>query len=191
MKTGILCHGLNLHTTGWVQNAWGIPEKGLLGRLPKAAQMAIQLDADMMIFGTGATEKDGMNEGLYSWMYLFNRLDSLPDVFPRLGRSGTTWNLHKCRIIGGAERDNQSTNTREEIANAFDLFRSKLIKRMVLVSCPTHLPRCLRDACAIGVHKEMDLLAVPSDVCFAGSTPDDVRIVEPRHIPVREVNVDG
>ncbi|CAN0523330.1 unnamed protein product, partial [Laminaria digitata] len=63
--------------------------------------------------------------------------------------------------------------------------------RIILVSSPTHLPRCLRDACSLGQEEEEEeerrrrwrpvILASPSGTSYADYGPDDVAIVEPPH----------
>lgn len=177
MKTGILVHGLNLGAVGWKDNAWG-RGKTELGRIPMGAYMAMKTDAEIMIFGTGASEKGGVKEGEYSMNYLMDRLDDLPYSFK--GFRGKSFCTNRIQAI--SQFDHAAHNTRGEILSAFTTFQAKGIKRMVLVSCPTHLPRCLRDACDIGVHLEMDLMAVPSAVCYAGAYPSDVQIKEPPYV---------
>ncbi len=65
------------------------------------------------------------------------------------------------------------------------------MERVILVSSPTHLPRCLRDACAIyGEDGDMsgllrELYAAPSVTGYPGYTADDVAIFEPPHRPDR------
>ncbi|CAN0465217.1 unnamed protein product [Ectocarpus sp. 8 AP-2014] len=43
----------------------------------------------------------------------------------------------------------RSQNTRQELLEAGCIFREKNCERIILVSSPTHLPRCLRDACSL------------------------------------------
>ena len=60
-KSGVLVHGCNLHTYQWKRIVWGKPPDEL-GRVPKGIFIALHEEADVMVFGTGASEKDGLLE---------------------------------------------------------------------------------------------------------------------------------
>ena len=94
--------------------------------------------------------------------------------------------------------DTESTDTMSELRAAARLFKAQRISRIVLVSSPTHLPRCLRDAPAALAAEGMwplphggVLLAVPSETSYAGCTAADTCIVEPPHRGDRDRRLEG
>ena len=95
------------------------------------------------------------------------------------------------RIEKILQPDTRSRNTYEEITYAAEVFKSAEVTNIVLVSSPTHLPRCLRDACVIfgGDSSRssfaQSLYASPSQTSFQGTAASDVAIVEPPHRPNR------
>ena len=56
MKTGVLVHGCNLHIENWRYVAWGDPPHHL-GRITQGILTALEFDACVIVFGTGASEK--------------------------------------------------------------------------------------------------------------------------------------
>jgi hypothetical protein len=62
MKTAILIHGCHLQAEEWENIVWRNPRVGILGRIPRGIQLAIQEKADLIFWGTGASEKDGLKE---------------------------------------------------------------------------------------------------------------------------------
>lgn len=194
-KTGVLVHGYNLHAGQWEDVAWGTPPDRI-GRVPTGVFVALSEQADVMVFGSGASEKDGLLESEATVRLLWERFDDLAGfaVFkgreteltrpPEAGRS-------RQRIESILHLDRASKNTRDEIAHAGRIFVDHSVARVILVSSPTHLPRCLRDACSIyGEDGDMshllrELYAAPSVTGYPGYTADDVTIFEPPHRPDR------
>ncbi|MGI9519900.1 MAG: YdcF family protein, partial [Pirellulaceae bacterium] len=89
--------------------------------------------------------------------------------------------------------DIDSQNTIQEIENAAAIFLEHGIERVVLVSSPSHVVRCLRDAAALFAAQprfhvfQHRIMAIPSITCYEGSTPGDVVVIEPPHRPDRHV----
>ena len=127
---------------------------------------------------------------------LWERFDELAGFAVFKGRE-TEWTRppaagrFRQRIESMLHLDRESKNTRDEIAYAGRVFVDRGVERVILVSSPTHLPRCLRDACAIyGADEGMsgllrELYAAPSVTGYPGYTADDVAIFEPPHRPDR------
>ena len=194
-KTGILVHGYNLHAGQWEDVTWGTPPEQT-GRVPMGVLVALSEQADVMIFGSGASEKDGLLESEAAARLLWERFDELAGfaVFngrmPEWTRSPAAGRFRR-RIESILHLDRASKNTRDEIAHAGRVFVDRGVERVILVSSPTHLPRCLRDACAIyradgdmsGLLRE--LYAAPSVTAYPGYSADDVAIFEPPHRPDR------
>jgi len=179
LKTAILIHGCHLEANGWKNIFWGDPQKGILGRAPKAFDLFWKEENVALIYwGTGASEKDGKKEAKYSFDYALARANQLP------GFKG--FDTHQIEKIFGKYSyiDTVSQNTPQEVEGAIHVCREKEIERLILVSSSTHIARCLQ--CAEKVRfeqgfKDLEIVAMVSDICYAGSTPADVLIVEPPH----------
>ncbi len=194
-KTGVLVHGYNLHADQWEDVAWGTPPERI-GRVPMGIFVALSERADVMVFGSGASERDGLLESEATARLLWERFDELAGFAVFKGREAELTRpsgagRFRQRIESILHLDRESKNTRDEIAYAGRLFVDRGVERVILVSSPTHLPRCLRDACAIygedggmsGLLQE--LYAAPSVTGYPGYSADDVAIFEPPHRPDR------
>ena len=208
MKTGVLVHGCNLLIENWRHVAWGDPPNQL-GRIPQGVLVAVEHDALTIVFGTGASEKafrlgDSDQKGKtlleadYSLEYLRTHFESLAkfqvlvERFPNLG---TPQGLAEAKenLLSRIVVDTDSQNTVEEIRNAAEIFLEHDVDRVVLVSSPSHIVRCLRDATAI-FHSEPkfarfanEIYACPSTTCYEGTQAGDVVVIEPPHRPDRHV----
>lgn len=201
-KTGILVHGYNLNAGQWASVAWGKP-RDEIGRVPMAVYVALSEQAAVMVFGSGASEKDGLLESEATARLLWERFEELAGfaVFesglPEMKHPDTASHYRR-RIESILHLDTRSRNTREEIELAGRTFVDHEVERVILVSSPTHLPRCLRDACAVFEekgelsHLRRELYAAPSFTGYPGYTAADVAIFEPPHRPDRsELNISG
>ena len=139
-KTAILVHGCHLQANEWEKMIWGDPKNGLLGRVPRALELFDSEKADLLYFGTGESEKDGLKESEYTLSYAvehaaelsrFSKMDA-PDI--------EKW----FREVSVS--DTESQNTGEEIRLAAVECKERGIERMILVSSPTHISRCLLTA---------------------------------------------
>ena len=194
-KTGVLVHGYNLHAEGWESVAWGAPPDRV-GRVPMGVFVALCEQAEVMVFGSGASAKDRLLESEATARLLWERFDQLADFsifrnhLPELSYPDSAGRYRE-RIESLLRLDTASQNTREEIARAGQVFVDQDVERVLLVSSPTHLPRCLRDACTIFEENRKlsrlrhGLYAVPSITGYAGHVPADVAIFEPPHRPDR------
>lgn len=210
MKTGILVHGCNLNIENWRHVAWGDPPNQL-GRIPHGILVAGQMDASVVVFGTGASAKEfelGVNPSLgtklleaeYSLEYLKQHFDNLREfnAFRKLANAPANpkqseWEAWRDSMMSRIVLDLKSQNTTEEIVAAGEIFLAKEVDRVILVSSPSHIVRCLRDATSIFTSQprfeELStcLFASPSVTCYEGSKPGDVVVVEPPHRPDRHV----
>ncbi len=219
MKTGILVHGCNLNIENWRHVAWGDPPHQL-GRIPHGIMVAGQMDAAVIVLGTGASSKEfelGENpapgeellEAEYSLEYLKQHFDNLQkfEAFSRLAIAPqysyspdqseedfeAKWRRWRETVLSRIVLDVRSQNTSEEIQAAGEIFLEWEVERVVLVSSPSHIVRCLRDATSIFSKQPefsqlaISLFASPSVTCYEGSSPGDVVVVEPPHRPDRHV----
>ncbi|CAJ1418407.1 unnamed protein product [Effrenium voratum] len=191
VPTGILVHGCHLSADGWEQIVWGRPPHEL-GRLPHAVLLAWEERATVVVFGTGASEKDGLKESEYTLKYLWDRWSELAHFEP----------LHRVPLDKAQELmravsviDASTQNTDQEVREGLRVMREKGCHHAVLVSSPTHLPRCLACACKV-VEEEPELFegpiyASPSDTCYQGASSSDVVVVEPPHRGDRDKSLDA
>lgn len=208
MKTGILVHGCNLNIENWRHVAWGDPP-GKPGRIPQGLLVARQFDAEVMVFGTGASAKEfrlgesaqtgrRLVESEYSMEYLRQHFESLRQfdmIRQEIPESAAVdaWARWQDSVLSRIVLDTKSQNTLGEIRTAIEIFLERQIQRVVLVSSPSHIIRCLRDATTLFsqddrlVKLRSSLFACPSVTCYEGTTPADVVVVEPPHRPDRHV----
>ncbi|MGD9158230.1 MAG: hypothetical protein PVG39_07490 [Desulfobacteraceae bacterium] len=206
MKTGILVHGCNLGAENWRCIAWGDPPDAF-GRIPLGVLLAYEYDASVVVFGTGASKKEyrfgGQSRGElleaeYSCEMLkdnFNELEKF-SVFSKRCKDIQNEDTRKeieTRFFNSLVLDVKSTTTPQEIEEAGNVFAEHSVDRIILVSSPTHIVRCLRDAMTIYRSDKKyasfsdNVAAIPSITCYEGTSPKDVTIVEPPHRPDRHV----
>eukprot|EP00752_Nemacystus_decipiens_P008617 g7696.t1 len=126
---------------------WGNEEQQQLGRLPHGARLAWEENACVVVLGTGASERDGVVEGRYALEYLKSNWDRLREFGEAF--SGVDIDEMRRVVQPVLVAEVRSQNTREELLEAGRIFRKENCDRIILVSSPTHLPRCLRDACSL------------------------------------------
>ncbi|MFC2142127.1 YdcF family protein [Acidobacteriota bacterium] len=182
MKTGVLVHGCHLGALNWRGIMWGTPPYAM-GRIPKAVSVALQEDASLMVFGTGASEKDGRKEGEYTLKYM---LDHFLELGAFSGFEGVDLDEAKLKLAAISIPECRSLNTREEMEEGARIFLEQDVERMILVSSPTHISRCIRDALVVlhdpqlaGLRRH--LYAAASDTSYLGGRVEDVVIFEPPH----------
>ncbi len=208
MKTGVLVHGCNLNIENWRSVAWGEPPHHL-GRIPMGFLVAEEHDASVVVFGTGASRKEFrfgdltkdrpvLTEADFSLHYLrthFHQLVQFTEIKQRVNWlcDDRQYSAKRQAFLDRIIADNVSLNTFEEICNAGKIFSEQQIDRVILVSSPSHIVRCLRDASAI-YHSDsafkrfrLNLFASPSITCYEGTSAADVVVVEPPHRPDRHV----
>lgn len=207
MKTGILIHGCNLHVENWRHVAWGDPP-GQMGRVPQGILAALQFGAPMILLGTGASRKEFiwdstsepgplLLEAEYTLEYLKRSLLDLLAFaeiaahFKDVSDASAVEELQ--RLVECIALDLVSQNTLQEVEQAGLRFAAAGIERMVLVSSPTHIVRCLRDANQLideqpGFQQwRSRIIACPSVTNYEGTRAGDVVVVEPPHRPDRHM----
>jgi len=180
-KTGVLIHGLHLQLEGWKDVVWGTPPDSV-GRLPKGVAVAVEQRADVIVLGTGASEIDGKVEAEYTRDFLLEHFSELTQFSLFQGIKVQSVQPQIERIL---QTETRSQNTYQEIKFAAEIFKTAGVTNVFLVSSPTHLPRCLRDACTVFREDQrlssfaQNLYASPSQTSFHGTAARDVAIVEP------------
>ena len=177
MSTAILIHGCHLGAKGWENIVWGDPQNGVLGRVPRGIQLAFRENAELIFWGTGASERDGTREAMYTFLYAVARTKELLE-FSGMSREESESFLRDISFI-----DTESQTTLQEVERAIGVCLVRKINKLVLVSSPTHV-RGLVEADSFRLEnkiKGLEVWRTSSDTCFADSTPKDVLIVEPPH----------
>ena len=148
VKIGVLIHGYNVFEENWLSVVWkNQTEMGAkMGRLPKGVLTALQLNAELIVFGTGASEKDGKIEATWMRDYLLDHFSELRE-FPDFKKI----DLGKARkeIEEISKLETQSTNTLEELYYAGKIFKESGVELIFLVSSPDHISRCIRDSYSV------------------------------------------
>lgn len=192
-RTGILIHGCHLGADGWEEIVWGSVPEQKLGRLPHGVWLALQEDAAVVICGTGGSSINGVMEGDLTLAYLKENFADLALDFGERFK-GVDLGAAARKIDAITVSDVESRNTVEELERAASTFKASNCDRVILVSSPTHLPRCLRDAerafkrCGF---RPRSLFASPSDTSYAGHDAASVAIIEPAHRGDRDRALDG
>lgn len=184
-KTLVLVHGFFLQAQSWEDVVWGNPRNGTFGRASKGIMEALKFDADAIVFGTGTSEKDGLKEGEYTYRYVREHLADLEPLTGKTADDLRAW------IEPRVHLELRSHDTTEEVRAAVLYAKEIGARRIILVSSPTHILRCFQDALSV-LSNDQDLrgfsdnlYVTASDVSYAGTTVDDVAIIEPPHRPDR------
>jgi DUF218 domain len=182
MKTGILCHGRHLGADNWNLHQWGDQKRGLLGQILKTMELAYYENPSVIVFGSGASEKNGKKEAQYIRDYMFDKFERAKE-FPQFK------NIDLIALYGFMKGrsflEMNSQNTREELQNSGEIFLSKGVERIILVSNPDHISRCLQLAHKIYGDKKYSLirqiLGAQSDMGYRGTIEVTSAIIEMPH----------
>ncbi len=179
MKTGILCHGRYLQAINWELHQFGHPEVGL-GQILKTCLLANQKSPEVIVFGTGASEKDGIKEADYTIRYMLEHFDALKS-FPQF--AGLDIQNLREYMVSHSVSETKSQNTKEEIARASEIFANRGIEEAILVSNPDHIPRCFQLAHDFAQSNKPGFyfLAAQSDIGYNGTPRITSRIIEKPH----------
>jgi len=191
-KVGVLVHGLFLQANGWEEIVWGKPPYKL-GSIPKAVEVMLSFGLEniaCVVFGTGASEKDGLKEAQYTRRDLRNnmrRLEGYPSITGHYEFQSRRGLSLLSGLIDSAIMEVVATVTVTEIANAAKHFAAHGCDVVIQVPiCGSHSPRCVQSFLRVKEtpgnipHGQLWMVA-PPDSMFANSTIGEVAIVEPPH----------
>ncbi len=153
-KTCVLVHGRHMETEGWEKLVWG--DGPMIGAAPFGLYLALQKGA-RLVFGTGASEKDGLKECAYTRRFLESNLERLRD-FPEFLKKYWRWDdtIHgmvydqdeRARVfsdvLNAAHLDIESVDTASEVKNAVAFAKSIRATELIQVSSPFHVERCAK-----------------------------------------------
>lgn len=185
MKIGVLCNGRHTGTKDWEGVVWG--RNGKMGQIPKAIQtVLLHQEVVALVFGTGASERDGILEAHVLINYMFDNLSRLTE-FSAFNNLATN-DLVSLRIL--LEKitvaETTSKNTVQEFEAAMTIFNKKAVDLVIDVTSATHAPRCMRDvigACEkLGANApKYGVMVVPAETHYADAFTNDIGILEPAH----------
>lgn len=183
MRTAVLIHGLHVDSKDWEHLVWGDPRAGQLGRAARGIVEAANSYARLIFWGTGASQKDGLKESEYTKRLALSRLDELMSHI----HTFTDVEVLRQYVESVSFTDTVTQNTAQEAKAALVRCREIDIEQMTMVSTPSHLPRCFRDArkAAKELGMTIKLYATDADTFYPDEEMNDVVILEVPHRPDR------
>lgn len=182
MKTGILCHGRYLQANNWELHQFGDPKNGLVGQILKTMLVAYKSQDPIIVFGTGASEKDGLKEAEYTIKYMFDNFDAARN-FPQF--RGVDLDSLKRIMKSYSVPELKSKNTLEEIRYAGEIFASYGVEKAIIISNPDHISRCMQLGHQIyqeTKNKSLEnLFGAQSEIGYNGTNIITSKIIEMPH----------
>lgn len=186
-KHAVLIHGCHLRTDGWEQVAWGDSNKSLWGRIPKGVRFAANLNAELIYWGTGASERGGKKESEVTFDLAIKHGIELARLCGKDDNPDPYANTFLRWLQNVSWLDTTTQNTVEEVAACARMCVDRKVDQLTLVSSPFHIMRCHATALQVlgadpafrGLRE--GLLCHASDTDPAGVSVADVVIVEPPH----------
>ena len=184
----VLIHGYHLQAIGWESVVWGDIKNSTWGSIPRGIEYAWRTQAEIIIWGTGASEIDGKKEAEVMYERAIEGIDELAsmcEVEPELLKEF----IETRSII-----DTKSTDTKSEIQETFNICINRKIKKVVLVPVASQAPLAIRRALWLVIeHAEYNsfkhsVSIIPSDTSHPGFSMQDIVIFAPPHRGDRVAN---
>ncbi len=189
MKRAVLIHGFHLQSRlqigdvsyDWYDLVMGQLDRGLLnGRATYGVGIAFAMQADAVIFSTGASERDGLKEAEYTYRTVLAKSRLIAECLSVSDDWFCNWLMPLVRL------DIESQTTTEELRRNLSWCAEQDMRDVTLVTSRFHAPRALSNANdarrALGLHKLRIRALAPED-----PTPAPV-IFEPATRPDRPGN---
>lgn len=187
-KTAVLIHGLHLQAHGWESVVWGDPEAGIWGVIPRGVEYAWRTQSDVVVWGSGASEKDGKKEAELMYELALDRVTVLATICH--SSPGELADFLTTRSV----KDIAAKDTTEELKNTFNLAIERGITDIVSVPPASAAPITARKALSLslqdpqyGQFKHRVMIA-PSDTRYEGGIMEDIVIFAPPHRGDRVAN---
>jgi hypothetical protein len=181
MKNAVLIHGLHVDSPKWEHLVLGDPGNGMFGRAGCGILEALHRGSSLIIWGTGASQRNGLKESEYT----------LDRVREHIVEIASRCELSPMALLAYVDEcsycDTATQNTAQEVRAALRLCHERGIQELTLVSSPGHLPRCYRDArkAARELGVRIKISATGADTGYDDPAMDDPVIVEGAHRPDR------
>jgi len=153
MKTAVLIHGFHLdsnltlkygefdRTYSWRDMAIGtIGNRNANGRATYGTQIAYEEAADLIIFSTGASSKDGVSEARYTYNAILEDISKMAKLLRTSDEALRLW------LEQRVELDETSRTTQEELDRNLRRCANAGIQKVILVTNKFHAPRALANA---------------------------------------------
>ncbi len=181
-KKAVLIHGCHLQADlngqTWEGLVWGLVDgkPTLSGRATMGIKIALMDGAERVVFSTGASERDGLKEGEYTYQWA---LKHARDLSKLLGVSASYLRGYLRRV---SVLDLESQNTAQECTRNFTSAVADGFETITLVSSPWHVQRCLTEALKAVETMRAEGKTIPRIKAEAsyGST-EGIVILEPSH----------
>lgn len=186
IRTAVLIHGCHLQADlngkTWEDIVWGLDpcmRPTLSGRGTMGIKVALDYAAEVIIFSTGASERDGVKEGQYTLEFAQSLGFVLADA---IGLSEDPEYLESF-LQDRSQLDLDSQNTREECERNFRFCAKRGITRVMLVSSPWHIARCYAEALNVAHAMREQGERVPQEIIAIAShgTTEGLVMLEPPH----------
>lgn len=188
MKTAVLIHGLHLEAHSWESLVWGNLAGGTWGTVPRGVEYAWRIQADVLVWGSGASECDGKKEAEVTYALALAHIEELAKL------CSTDAARLKSFIEARSVRDIEAKDTAGEVRNTFELCLLRDISEIVLVPVGSQVPIASRRALALSLEDKKysvfrhRVLIVPSDGVYEGTSMQDIVIFAPPHRGDRVAN---
>lgn len=166
-RTAVLIHGFHVDSrlgmAAWHDLVLGHLDDGRLdGRATYGVQLAFNLVADLVVFSTGASERDGLKEAEYTYRAVQRQIEKLSECLGVTADDLFEW------LAPRVELDTVSQNTSEELNRNLRLCAERECWRVYLVTNRFHAPRALANA-----NDARDRLGLGGKMRIFASAPDD------------------
>jgi hypothetical protein len=182
----VLVHGCHVEATDWNNIIIGTDlPNGKIGRATLGVATALKLRAAHIIWGTGASERDGIKEARVIFEEVLRHASEITTYCNEV-LNGEYWT--ETDLVDYLKRfsifDTVSQNTRQETAEAASFCESIGISTIVQVSSPTHIARCFQEALVWkerNPNSSLTFHPLASTTCYANSSASEVVVTEPPH----------
>jgi len=139
-KAAVLIHGYHLEAHGWESVVWGDLEKDVWGVIPRGVEYAWRTKADLIVWGTGASERDGKKEAEVMYERGIEGIDELARI------CGTKPKVLKEFLESRSFQEADSKDTNSEMRNTLELCLRRDITNVTCVIAASHAPLAARRA---------------------------------------------
>lgn len=178
----VLLHAAHHEAKDFLGITWGRPRDGVFGRAAKALRYLYLRHDAVLYVGCGALAPGAPIISHLVYSLMIERGREVPGL-----ESFSAADL-RALLDGRCHLDEVAQTTVDEIERAGQYCVEAGMRQLTLLSSPTHLPRCLRDALALRetpgsslYRAGIEIGTCASDTNFADAKTADVAIFEPPH----------
>lgn len=177
----VLIHGLHMGAHGWEDIVWGNPPKGVWGIIPRGVEYAWRTQAELIVWGSGASERDGMKEAECFYARALEGIQELANI------AGTTPEELQTFLEAHSEKDVEAQNTADEIQNTLEKCLARGIQELTLIPAASQAPIATRRVLGMVLEDERyaefrhRVTVAPSDTRYEGTSMQDIVIFAPAH----------